>query len=35
MAVRAALLGDPVFAVVQGVLAVLIVLLGVGIVRIV
>ncbi|QLD88652.1 hypothetical protein HWV07_06230 [Natronomonas salina] len=33
MAVRAALLGDPVFAVMQGVLAALIVALGVGIVR--
>ena len=33
MAVRSALLGDPVFAVMQGVLAVLVVLLGVGIVR--
>ena len=33
MAVRAALLGDPVFAVMQGVLAALVVALGVGIAR--
>ena len=33
MAVRSAVLGDPVFAVMQGVLAVLVVVLGVGIVR--
>lgn len=33
MAVRAALLGDPVFAVMQGVLAALVVALGFGIVR--
>lgn len=33
MAVRSVLIGDPVFAVMQGVLAALIVLLGVGIVR--
>ena len=33
MAVRSALLGDPVFAVMQGVLAVLVVALGVGVAR--
>lgn len=33
MAMRAAVLGDPVFAVMQGVLAALIVALGFGIVR--
>lgn len=33
MAIRAALLGDPIFAVMQGVIAALIVALGVGIVR--